>query len=252
MRAGEGDRSEGVAYRGEELPRESIPRNRGACAGIGPGPRSPREVRVSSAARGGRGGASLPVRRGRLSCQGSTVQTGCGGGISLGCEQDWDHASDDAGVDYRGFTTREMDENFGLTAKNRCRSLLRGPRRSPPTSDPHLPGSGGPTGFGCHRWGTVEAIRRKHNLQRKRLGKRNTKGAKKKLKRIAGKEARFRRHENHVISKAIVTDCQRHLSRDRGRRLDRNPREAPGWEQRRSQQALRLVVRATGRVPHPT
>lgn len=50
----------------------------------------------------------------------------------------------------------------------------------------------------------VEAIRRKHNLQRKRLGRRNTKGAKKKLKRIAGKEARFRRHENHCISKAIV------------------------------------------------
>ena len=50
----------------------------------------------------------------------------------------------------------------------------------------------------------VDDVRRKHNLQRKRLGKRNTKGAKKKLKRIAGKEARFRRHENHCISKAIV------------------------------------------------
>lgn len=50
----------------------------------------------------------------------------------------------------------------------------------------------------------VEAVRRKHNLQRKRLGKRNTKGAEKKLKRIAGKEARFRRHENHCVSKAIV------------------------------------------------
>jgi IS605 OrfB family transposase len=50
----------------------------------------------------------------------------------------------------------------------------------------------------------VDDIRRKHNLQRKRLGHRNTKGAKKKLRRIAGKEARFRRHENHVISKAIV------------------------------------------------
>jgi IS605 OrfB family transposase len=50
----------------------------------------------------------------------------------------------------------------------------------------------------------VERIRRKHNLQRKRLQRKNTKGAKKKLKRLAGKEARFRRHENHVISKAIV------------------------------------------------
>ena len=56
----------------------------------------------------------------------------------------------------------------------------------------------------AHSGKAVEAIRTKHNLQRKRLGKRNTKGAKKKLKRVAGKEARFRRHENHCISKAIV------------------------------------------------
>jgi IS605 OrfB family transposase len=50
----------------------------------------------------------------------------------------------------------------------------------------------------------VERVRRKHNLQRKRLQRQGTKGAKKKLRRMAGKEARFRRHENHVISKAIV------------------------------------------------
>jgi putative transposase len=56
----------------------------------------------------------------------------------------------------------------------------------------------------AHSGRAVEAIRRKHNLQRKRLGKRNTKGAKKKLKRIAGKEAGFRKQENHCISKAIV------------------------------------------------
>jgi putative transposase len=54
----------------------------------------------------------------------------------------------------------------------------------------------------------VEVVRRKHNLQRKRLGKRNTKGAKKKLKRIAGKEARFRKYENHCISKAIVATAK--------------------------------------------
>jgi IS605 OrfB family transposase len=54
----------------------------------------------------------------------------------------------------------------------------------------------------------VEAVRRKHNLQRKRLGHRNTRGAKKKLKRVAGKEARFRRHENHIISKAIVQTAE--------------------------------------------
>jgi putative transposase len=62
---------------------------------------------------------------------------------------------------------------------------------SDPDSEPH---SGKP----------AERVRRKHNLQRKRLQKRNTKGAKKKLKRVSGKEARFRKHQNHVISKAIV------------------------------------------------
>jgi putative transposase len=50
----------------------------------------------------------------------------------------------------------------------------------------------------------VERVRRKHNLQRKRLQKKDTKGAKKKLRRLSGKEARFRRHENHCISKTIV------------------------------------------------
>jgi putative transposase len=50
----------------------------------------------------------------------------------------------------------------------------------------------------------VEKVRRKHNLQRKRLQQKGTKGAKKKLRRLSGKEARFRRHENHCISKSIV------------------------------------------------
>jgi IS605 OrfB family transposase len=57
---------------------------------------------------------------------------------------------------------------------------------------------------GEHSGKPVEKVRRKHNLQRKRLGRKNSKGAKKKLKRVAGKEARFRKHENHCISKAIV------------------------------------------------
>jgi IS605 OrfB family transposase len=55
----------------------------------------------------------------------------------------------------------------------------------------------------------VERVRRKHNLQRKRLQRRGTKGAKKKSKRVASKEARFRRHQNHVISRAIVESARR-------------------------------------------
>jgi putative transposase len=59
-----------------------------------------------------------------------------------------------------------------------------------------------------HSGKPVEAVRRRHNLQRKRLGRRNTKGAKKKLKRLAGKEARYRKHINHCVSKAIVAKAK--------------------------------------------
>jgi putative transposase len=55
----------------------------------------------------------------------------------------------------------------------------------------------------------VEDVRQKHNLQRKRLQRKNTKGAKKKLKRVSGKESRFRRYENHCISKRIVETARR-------------------------------------------
>jgi putative transposase len=54
----------------------------------------------------------------------------------------------------------------------------------------------------------VDDVRRKHNLRRKRLQKRGTKGAKKKLKRVSTKEARFRRHENHRITKEIVAEAE--------------------------------------------
>ena len=55
----------------------------------------------------------------------------------------------------------------------------------------------------------VEDVRRKHNLQRKRLQRLGTKGAKKKLRRTSKKEARFRKHENHCISKKIVATAKR-------------------------------------------
>jgi transposase len=56
----------------------------------------------------------------------------------------------------------------------------------------------------AHPGRDVERIRRKHNLQRRRLQRKGTRGAKKKLRRIAGKDGRFRKHVNHRISKAIV------------------------------------------------
>jgi putative transposase len=60
----------------------------------------------------------------------------------------------------------------------------------------------------AHSGKPIDDARKKHNRQRKRLGKRNTKGAKKKAKRVAGKEARFRKETNHVISKRIVESAR--------------------------------------------
>ena len=61
----------------------------------------------------------------------------------------------------------------------------------------------------AHTGADVDKVRRKHNLQRKRLQRRNTKGSKKKIRRINQKEARFRRHQNHCISKKLVESARR-------------------------------------------
>ena len=50
----------------------------------------------------------------------------------------------------------------------------------------------------------VEANRKRHHALRQRLQKRATKSAKRRLKKLSGKEARFRKNTNHVISKRIV------------------------------------------------
>jgi putative transposase len=60
-----------------------------------------------------------------------------------------------------------------------------------------------------HSGKPVDDVRRKHNLQRQRLQRRNTRGAKKKIKRVGRKESRFRRHQNHVISKRLVDTAKR-------------------------------------------
>jgi putative transposase len=50
----------------------------------------------------------------------------------------------------------------------------------------------------------VEKVRRRHHGNRRRLQRKGTKGAKKRLREQSGREAGFRRHHNHVVSKAIV------------------------------------------------
>lgn len=59
-----------------------------------------------------------------------------------------------------------------------------------------------------HSGAAVEAVRQRHHRLRQRLQKLGTKGAKKLLRRLAGREARFRRHENHCIAKRLVTTCK--------------------------------------------
>jgi IS605 OrfB family transposase len=65
---------------------------------------------------------------------------------------------------------------------------------------------------GTHSGDAVEKIRRTHHRNRKTLQRKGTKGAKKRLKKLAGREARFRKHENHCISKRLVN-----LAKDTGR-----------------------------------
>ena len=57
--------------------------------------------------------------------------------------------------------------------------------------------------------GDVERVRRKHCLQRRRLQRRGTTGARRKARRVGRKEGRFRRHENHRITQQLVSAAQR-------------------------------------------
>src|SRR5438067_9381475 len=54
----------------------------------------------------------------------------------------------------------------------------------------------------------VERNRKRHHALRGRLQKRGTKSAKRHLKKLSGREARFKRNTNHVISKRIVAKAK--------------------------------------------
>jgi putative transposase len=57
---------------------------------------------------------------------------------------------------------------------------------------------------GTHSGEEVEKVRRRQHKNRKRFQKKGSRGTKKRLKKLAGREARFRRQENHRISKELV------------------------------------------------
>lgn len=56
---------------------------------------------------------------------------------------------------------------------------------------------------------TLKNVRHRHRRLRARLQKKQTRAARRRLKNLAGKEARFARHINHVISKEIVASAER-------------------------------------------
>jgi putative transposase len=54
----------------------------------------------------------------------------------------------------------------------------------------------------------IEAVRRRHHRNRRSLQKRGTRSAKRRLKRLSGREARFRRDTNHRISKTLIQQAK--------------------------------------------
>ena len=55
----------------------------------------------------------------------------------------------------------------------------------------------------------VERVRQRHAKRRRGLQKCGTKAAKRRLKKLAGKQRRFQAHTNHCISKVLVKDAER-------------------------------------------
>ena len=55
----------------------------------------------------------------------------------------------------------------------------------------------------------VEQKRRHIQKRRRGLQKCGTKGAKRRLRKLAGRQARFQKHTNHCIAKAVVMDAER-------------------------------------------
>lgn len=56
----------------------------------------------------------------------------------------------------------------------------------------------------------IERVRQKFAKRRAGLQARGTKAAKRRLKKLSGKEARFRKHTSHCISKEIAATAERH------------------------------------------
>jgi putative transposase len=72
-----------------------------------------------------------------------------------------------------------------------------------------------------HSASHVKSVRHRHKRLRAKLKKKGTKSAKRRLKKLSGKEARFAHNVNHCISKHLVNKAQR--TRCVGARRGRSP-----------------------------
>jgi putative transposase len=55
----------------------------------------------------------------------------------------------------------------------------------------------------------IRSVRHRHRRLRRKLQKKQTRAAKRRLKKLSGKEQRFATHTNHVIAKQIVALAKR-------------------------------------------
>ena len=55
----------------------------------------------------------------------------------------------------------------------------------------------------------IDNVRRRQHSRRRAIQKVGTRSAKRALRRASGKQARFQRHTNHILSKTIVADAER-------------------------------------------
>jgi putative transposase len=60
-----------------------------------------------------------------------------------------------------------------------------------------------------HTGADVERTRRHHQKRRSGLQQRRTKAAKRRLRKLSGEQARYQKHINHCIAKAVVLDAER-------------------------------------------
>lgn len=60
-----------------------------------------------------------------------------------------------------------------------------------------------------HSGSTIKSVRYRHRRLRNKLQKKGTLSAKRRLRKLAGKEARFAKDTNHTISKRLVREAQR-------------------------------------------